>query len=167
MEKQLTELNAKLKTLHFRVKKTDEIIERNDREAAERQKTSLDNITEVVNELKETIEEKKFAKGEDEESVQEWATEIEKSLALADECKRKLSKLIAEFERELRDAETKREHRKLLELEDIKLEKRREAEEIARAENLEFEKKKWELKVEFKKNINPTTWSQVGQPAVP
>ena len=151
-----------MKTLHFRVKKTDEIIKRNDREAAERQKTSLDNITEVVNELKETIEEKKFAKGEDEESVQEWATEIEKSLALADECKRKLSKLIAEFERELRDAETKREHRKLLELEDIKLEKRREAEEIARAENLEFEKKKWELEVEFKQKYQPNHMESSG-----
>ena len=37
-----------------------------------------------MNNLKETIEEEKFAKGESEEQVQEWSAEVEKNLSLAD-----------------------------------------------------------------------------------
>ena len=75
MEKQQTELNGKIKTLSFRVKKTDEILQKDDRVALERQKTSLESMVTAVNTLKESIEEKKFAKGEEEEKVQEWAAD--------------------------------------------------------------------------------------------
>ena len=39
MEKQLTDLDGKIKALNFRVKKTDEILQKDDRVALERQKT--------------------------------------------------------------------------------------------------------------------------------
>ena len=74
MEKLISELNAKLKTLSFRIKKTDEIIAKSDKEALERHKVSVANITEAVNAQKEIIEEKKFSKGETEENVSEWGS---------------------------------------------------------------------------------------------
>ena len=55
MEKQLADLNGKVNTLNFRINKTSEILSKNDRLAAERQKTLLENITEAVNSLKETM----------------------------------------------------------------------------------------------------------------
>ena len=60
MEKMISELNAKFKTLSFQFKKTDEIIAKCDKEALERHKVSVANITEAVNAQKEMIEEKQF-----------------------------------------------------------------------------------------------------------
>ena len=74
MEKQLADLNGKVKMLNFRISKTNEI-------KAEQQKTSLENMTEAVNSLKETIEERKFGKGETEGDIKEWAAEIEAVLS--------------------------------------------------------------------------------------
>jgi hypothetical protein len=50
----------------------------------ERQRISIATISSTVNTLKETIEEKKFAKGESEEQTQEWGAETETLLAEAD-----------------------------------------------------------------------------------
>ncbi len=69
MERQISELSSKIKTLKFRRSKTSEILKKRDRQASERQKESIINISKAVNELKETIEEKKFAKGEDDQTV--------------------------------------------------------------------------------------------------
>ena len=66
VEKQLTDLGNKIKTLKFRLSKTDEVIAKRDRQALERHKASITTIVEAVDELKDTIEEKKFAKGESE-----------------------------------------------------------------------------------------------------
>ena len=59
MERQISELSSKIKTLKFRRSKTSEILKKRDRQASERQKESIINISKAVNELKETIEEKK------------------------------------------------------------------------------------------------------------
>ena len=40
-----------------------------DRQASERQRESIDNVTKAIINLKETIEENKFSKGESEEDV--------------------------------------------------------------------------------------------------
>ena len=69
MEKMISELNGKLKALSFRTNKTDEIIAKGDKEALERHQASVANITEAVSTQKESIEEKKFSKGESEEEV--------------------------------------------------------------------------------------------------
>ena len=58
MEKQIAELNGKIKTLALRVNKTDEILRKDDRVALERHKTSLESMVTAVNDLKEYIEEK-------------------------------------------------------------------------------------------------------------
>ena len=72
MEKMISELNEKLKALSFRTNKTDEIIAKGDKEVLERHQASNPNITEAVSTQKESIEEKKFGKGESEEEVSVW-----------------------------------------------------------------------------------------------
>ena len=59
----ISELNGKLKALSFRTNKTDEIITKDEKEALERHQASIANITEAVSTQKESIEEKKFRKG--------------------------------------------------------------------------------------------------------
>jgi hypothetical protein len=69
MDKQLNELASKVKALRFRQGKTEEIMAKQDRQASERQRESIDNVTKAIINLKETIEENKFSKGESEEDV--------------------------------------------------------------------------------------------------
>ena len=69
----MSELSNKVKTLSFRRSKTSEVLKKRDGQACERQKQSIINISKAVNELKETIEEKKFAKGEDDATVRSGA----------------------------------------------------------------------------------------------
>ena len=63
----------KRKKPDFRVKKTDEILQKDDLVALERHRASLESVVTAVTTLKESIEEKKFAEGEDEQAVEEWA----------------------------------------------------------------------------------------------
>ncbi|XP_068741885.1 uncharacterized protein [Montipora capricornis] len=102
----------------------------------------------AVNTLKESIEEKKFVNGEDEESVQEWVSGIEESSceSSADECMRELTRQIEQIDRNLKHATALYEHKREIELEREKLRQKQEAVELAHAEELEFEKKKMELK---------------------
>ena len=70
VKKQLTDLGNKIKTLKFRLSKTNEVIAKGDRQALERHKASITTIVEAVDEFKDTIEEKKFANlGESEEDI--------------------------------------------------------------------------------------------------
>ncbi len=64
MDKLLNELASKAKALRFRQGKTKEIMAKQDRQASERQRESIMNIAKAINDLKEIIEEKKFAKSE-------------------------------------------------------------------------------------------------------
>ncbi|KAK2546733.1 hypothetical protein P5673_033632 [Acropora cervicornis] len=100
----------------------------------------------AVNALKESIEEKKFVNGEDEESVQEWSSGIEEIVNQADECMRELTSQIEQIDRNLKHASALHEHKREIELEREKLRQKQEAVERAHAEELEFEKKKLELK---------------------
>ena len=56
MGKMISELTGKLKTLSYRIKKTNEIIPKGDKEALERYQASIANITEAVSTQKESIE---------------------------------------------------------------------------------------------------------------
>lgn len=105
MEKQLTELGNKIKTLLFRVNKTEDIITKRDRQALERQDGSIASIVETVNALKETIEEKKFGKGESEEEIAEWSEDIDKQLEEADEASRKINRLIKIIDQQEQEVE--------------------------------------------------------------
>ena len=97
MEKAIAELNSKIKTLSFRLGKTDEIIEKSDEEALKRHKTSITNITSMVDTLKEAVEEKKIAKGESEETVREWSTEIGTKLVEADRQVKRIAEKLDEI----------------------------------------------------------------------
>ena len=96
MEKQIADLNGKIKTLSFRVKKSVEVVKKHDRVASERHKKSLETMITAVNTLKESIKEK----GEAEEAVQEWATDIEAVVDEADECIRELTAQMEQIDRE-------------------------------------------------------------------
>ena len=113
----ISELNGKLKTLRFRINKTEEIINKHDKEASERHQASIANIASAVNTLKESIEEKKFSKGETEEQVIEWGAEAESMLAEADECSRKIAKQLKDMNRAAQDADALQAHHKATELE--------------------------------------------------
>ena len=122
MEKQLTQLKHKIETLNFRVNKTD-------RQVLEHQQASIANIVEVVNKLKETIEEKKFAKGEATDEIAEWSSEVEHHLERAD-------KLTREIQREIKSMD-------LQEQEELAAEKHKN--------DMKHERELWEQKVELEK----------------
>ena len=50
----------------------------------ERHRASLESVVTAVATLKESLEETKFAEGEDKQAVQEWAEEFEESVDEAD-----------------------------------------------------------------------------------
>ena len=146
MKTQIANFNGKTKTISFRVKKTDEALKKDDRKASERHRTSLETMVTAVNTLKESIEEKKFINGEDEQSVQEWASGIEEVVNQSDECMRELTRQIEQIDRNLKHATALYEHKREIELESEKLRQKQEAVERAHAEKLEFERKKLESK---------------------
>ena len=69
MGKMISKLTGKLKTLSYRIKKTDEIITKGNKEALERYQASIPNITEAVSTQKQSIEDQKFNKGESKENM--------------------------------------------------------------------------------------------------
>ena len=73
MQKAVGELAGKLKTLKFRINKTDDIIEKNDKEALERQRLSVTTISTMVNTHKESMEEMMFAYGKSEDEIMKWS----------------------------------------------------------------------------------------------
>ena len=152
MEKEKAELNAKIKTLNFRVKQTDEILQKDDRAALERHRTSLESVVTAVTTLKESIEEKKFAEGEDEQAVQEWSEELEESpIDEADKCMRELASKIELIDRKSKHEAVVFEHKQAIALENEKIEQQREAKERAYAEELAFKQKKLDLQQAQKK----------------
>ena len=98
MGKEKAELDAKIKTLNFRVKKTDKVLQKDDRAAVERHRASLESVVTAVMTLKESIEEQVFAEGKDDQAVQEWAEEFEESVDAGDKCMRQLASKIDQSE---------------------------------------------------------------------
>ena len=155
MEKMISELNGKLKTLSFRTKKTDKIIARGD-------KASIANITEAVSTQKESIEEKKFSKGESEEEVSVWGAKGEELLAEADECTRKIAKHLKSMIAAAQDAEALEAHTKAMSwsmrkcswIKSQKLNQEQAAAKKAPAGQLEFQKQKMKLELEHQKQIS-------------
>ena len=94
MERLVTELGNKIKTLDFRVAKTGAILAKQDRQALERLQSSIPSIVEAVCTLKEMIEEKKFAKSDTAETVATWNSEIQPHLEKADDSTRRIQQQI-------------------------------------------------------------------------
>lgn len=127
-EKQLADLESKIKTLKFRLHKTDEVISKGDRQASERQLASITGTVTAVNELKEAIEEKKFGKGESEEDVRQWSATIDGELQRADDESTKLRNQIKILDREEREKEMNEKHEIAMKFERELLEQKAEFE---------------------------------------
>ena len=151
--KQAAELNGKLKALSFRINKTDKLINKADKQALEIQRTSIATISSIVNRLKETIEEKKFAKGESEEQIQEWGAETELLLAEAGQQIRRIAGKLTEMSSTEQKAIYLMEQKKKLQFEKLlteqKLLQEQEATERIHAEKLAYEKEKMKLDLEY------------------
>ena len=163
MEKAIADLSGKIKILNFRLAKTDEIIERSDKEALKRHKASIDNSTSTVNTLKETVEEKKIAKGETEENVREWGAEIETNLAEADRQKRRIEKKLEEIAAGEKDRINRLEFMQKLEHEKLlteqKLRQEQEATERLHAEKLSYKREKIKLDLEYQQQLSKSKQS--------
>ncbi|PFX26524.1 hypothetical protein AWC38_SpisGene8801 [Stylophora pistillata] len=150
MEKEVADLNANIKTLRFRVKKTDEILQKDYRAALERHRTSLESVVTAVTTLKVSIEEKKFAEGEDEQAVQEWAEEFEESVDEADKCMRQLASKIELIHRKSKHEAAVFEDKQAIALENEKIEQQREEKERAYSEEIaSFEGPKSDRRLPF------------------
>ena len=75
-------------------------------------KNLFENVTKAIINLKETIEEKRFSKGESEEDVAKWAEEYEDGLAIAEENVRRLAQQIKEIDRREKHEKTVQDYRK-------------------------------------------------------
>ncbi|XP_048580704.1 uncharacterized protein LOC116619237 isoform X2 [Nematostella vectensis] len=113
MEKLTKELEAKLKTLRFRVLKTNDVLTK-DKQALERHYNSITNGINAVSDIKEQLEEKKFAKGESEEEIGQWGESVEKELEDADSANAKLQAAIQYAQKEEEDKRCHESHLKQL-----------------------------------------------------
>ena len=116
-EKQIAELDGKIKMLHFKLNKSDDIIGKRDRKALDRHQTAITSVVTSVESLKTTIEEKKFAKGESEEEIATWSQEIEGHLAEADEMTRRVEKAIKAIDIEEEEEQAMEKHKQKMEFE--------------------------------------------------
>ena len=84
LKKQLSEMDANLKALQFRLEQTDEILSKGERIAVERQKESIATIVCTITTLKGSNEGAKFGQGDTEENVEQWSNEIDVRVTEAD-----------------------------------------------------------------------------------
>ena len=123
--------------LYFKLNKSHEIIEKQDRQALDRHRTAITSVVTDVESLKTTIEEKKFTKGESEDDITTWSQKIEEHLAKADEITRRVQNEIKAIDIEEEEKQAIEKHkmkmafeRELLE-EKEKFEKDREEQQAA------------------------------------
>jgi len=85
MEKQLQDLEVQLKRLEFTRTKTDTVIGKRNTEGIERQRDALRIITKEVENFKVSIEQGKFAAGEQVADIATWSHNVEEQQAAADD----------------------------------------------------------------------------------
>ena len=130
-EKQITELNTKVKLLYFKLNQTDEILEKRERQSLERHQASITTIANALDTLKSAVEEKKFTKGESEEEIKTWSEEFEKHLEKADQATNRIQSEIQAIDMEEQEKRAFDNHK----------------------QQMEFEKEILEQKAEFQKNL--------------
>ena len=146
-------MKGKLRALSFTLKKTNNIIAKEDEEVAERQKSSITVAIKAVNNLKEQIEEQKFAKGESEDEVRTWGEEAENLLAEADEGVKKLAKHIQQMQADRQAAEDAHKRQGKLTFKQKEYEQQQAHEEHERQQQLEFERQLLNQKLEYQKML--------------
>ena len=130
-EKQIAELNTKVKLLYFKLNQTDEIVEKRERQSLERHQSSITNIANALDTLKSAVEEKKFTKGESEDEIKTWSEEFEKHLEKADQATNRIQSEIQAIDMEEQEKRAFDNHK----------------------QQMEFEKEILEQKAEFQKNL--------------
>ena len=84
-EKQIAQLDTKVKMLYFKLNQTDEIVEKRERQSLERHQSSITSIVSAVDTLRSAVEVKKFTKGKSEDAIKTWSGEIKKHLEKGDQ----------------------------------------------------------------------------------
>ena len=84
MDKLEKDLTGKLKLLKFTFDKTSDIVSKANIVAIERQREALVKITASIDEIKLQILEKKFERGDNEETITDWSKSIEKEVEEVD-----------------------------------------------------------------------------------
>ena len=84
MDKLEKDLTGKLKLLKFTFDKTSDIVSKANIVAIERQREALVKITASIDEIKLQILEKKFERGDNEETITDWSKSIENEVEEVD-----------------------------------------------------------------------------------
>ena len=126
MEALLNEMDAKIQTLKFTLGKTQTTIESQNVEALKRHEDSLRQKNRAAHDLKENIEEKKFANKESEEAVGAWSQGIEKVLHDVDQQIVSLHRMIADMGKKEQTAAKVEKEKEEIALEEAKHKKRME-----------------------------------------
>ena len=146
-------LAGKLKTSNFTLNKTEEIISKHNREASERQQTSILTKIRAVNSTKDEIEELKFINGETDEQVQEWGNDIEAVIANADEKVRIIRQHVKQIEDAEQAAEKTQARKEQLAFQKNQHELQLAREEEDRQRQLQFERELLEQKLQYQKDL--------------
>ena len=139
MESPESTLQGKLKAVTFTLSKTDSILEKRNKITIQRHKDSLNWMLNAIQTLKQQIEEAKFTNGESEEDVGDWGKSVEARIGQVDAKVTSLLKVIGDLETEEK-ARQQEEQCKLV--------------NTTRQDQLEFERKQYELKLEFEAKID-------------
>lgn len=116
-EKQISELDTKVKLLYFKLNQTDEIMEKRERQSLERHQSSVTSIVSAVDTLKSTVEEKKFTKGESEDAIKTWSRQIEKHFEKADQATTRVRSAIQAIDMEEQEKKAFENHKQQMEFE--------------------------------------------------
>ena len=151
MDDQLADINGKIRTLRFALKKTDAVLEKEDEEVFGRQKTAITKMIMAISDLKQAIEEGKFTAGESEEQVSAWGEDIERIITEADVMVGQLNQHIQQLRADKRSEESARERHEKQQLETENYERQQAFEHHERNQQLEFERKLFDQKLEHQK----------------
>ena len=116
-EKQITELDTKVKMLYFKLHQTDEIVEKRERQSLERHQSSIASIVSAVDTLKSAVEEKKCTKGESENTIKTWSGGIEQHLEKADQATKRVQSAIQAIDTEEQEKRAFENHKQQMEFE--------------------------------------------------
>ena len=139
MEALLNEMDAKIQTLKFTLGKTQATIESLNVEAMKRHEDSLRQKNRAADDLKENIEEKKFANKESEEAVGAWSQGIEKVLNDVDQQIVSLHRMIADMEKREQTAAKVEKEKEKIAMEEAKHKKRMDQQRELIEQQMQFQ----------------------------
>ena len=139
MEALLNEMDAKIQTLKFTLGKTQATIESQNVEAMKRHEDSLRQKNRAADDLKENIEEKKFANKESEEAVGAWSQGIEKVLNDVDQQIVSLHRMIADVEKKEQTAAKVEKEKEEIAMEEAKHKKRMDQQRELIEQQMQFQ----------------------------